>query len=39
VAYSLTEDARERLQSSRIRARLARLYGRLAGRPASEPVA
>jgi len=39
VAYSLTEEARERLQSSRIRARLARTFGRVLGRPASEPVA
>ena len=39
VAYSLTEEARERLQSSRIRARLVRTFGRMLGRPASEPVA
>jgi len=39
VAYSLTEEARERLQASRIRARLARTFGRVLGRPASEPVA
>jgi len=39
VAYSLTEEARERLQSSRIRARLVRTFGRVLGRPASEPVA
>jgi hydrophobe/amphiphile efflux-1 (HAE1) family protein len=39
VAYSLTEDARARLQSSRMRARLGALYGRMLGRPASEPIA
>jgi hydrophobic/amphiphilic exporter-1 (mainly G- bacteria), HAE1 family len=38
VAYSLTEEARERLRTSRIRARVARLFGRLLGRPASEPI-
>jgi HAE1 family hydrophobic/amphiphilic exporter-1 len=39
VAYSLTEEARERLRGSRLRARLARVFGRLLGRPATEPVA
>jgi hydrophobe/amphiphile efflux-1 (HAE1) family protein len=39
VAYSLTEEARERLRSSPMRARVARLAGRVLGRPASEPVA
>ncbi len=39
VAYSLTEEARERLQASPIRARAARLFGRLIGRPATGPVA
>ncbi len=34
VAYSLTEEARTRLQSSRLRAFLGRLIGRLSGRPA-----
>jgi HAE1 family hydrophobic/amphiphilic exporter-1 len=36
VAYSLTEDARERLQTSRVRARAARLVDRLLKRPAAE---
>jgi HAE1 family hydrophobic/amphiphilic exporter-1 len=36
VAYSLTEEARERLQRSRVRARLARIFGKLIGRPAAE---
>jgi len=39
VAYSLTEEWRDRLQSSRIRARVAGALGRLLGRPASDPVA
>jgi HAE1 family hydrophobic/amphiphilic exporter-1 len=39
VAYSLTEEARERLHESRIRAQAARILGRLLGRPASEPIA
>jgi HAE1 family hydrophobic/amphiphilic exporter-1 len=39
VAYSLAEEARERLQASRLRARLARVVGRMLGRPASEPIA
>jgi HAE1 family hydrophobic/amphiphilic exporter-1 len=38
VAYSLTEEARERLQRSRVRAVVARVFGRLMGRPAAEPV-
>jgi HAE1 family hydrophobic/amphiphilic exporter-1 len=38
VAYSLAEDARERLQASRVRARIARVAGRLLGRPASESI-
>jgi HAE1 family hydrophobic/amphiphilic exporter-1 len=38
VAYSVTEEARERLQTSRIRARLARTVDRLLGRAASEPI-
>jgi HAE1 family hydrophobic/amphiphilic exporter-1 len=36
VAYSLTEEARERLQASRIRAKLARILGKVIGRPAAE---
>ena len=36
VAYSLTEEARERMQTSRLRARLAQIVGRLVGRPAAE---
>jgi HAE1 family hydrophobic/amphiphilic exporter-1 len=36
VAYSLTEDARGRLQGSRIRARVARGLGRLLGRPVTD---
>jgi HAE1 family hydrophobic/amphiphilic exporter-1 len=39
VVYSLTEHARERLRTSRIRARVARISSRMLGRPASEPVA
>ena len=39
VAYSLAEEARDRLQTSRIRARLAGIFGRLLGRPAPDPVA
>jgi HAE1 family hydrophobic/amphiphilic exporter-1 len=39
VAYSLTEDARERLKTSKVRARLAKAFGRVLGRPASEPAA
>jgi HAE1 family hydrophobic/amphiphilic exporter-1 len=39
VAYSLAEEARDRLQASRIRARIARGVDRLLGRAASEPVA
>jgi hydrophobic/amphiphilic exporter-1 (mainly G- bacteria), HAE1 family len=39
VAYSLTEEARERLKTSRVRARVGRVLDRLLGRPASEPVA
>ena len=38
VAYSLTEEARERLQRSRVRTVVARVFGRLVGRPATEPV-
>jgi HAE1 family hydrophobic/amphiphilic exporter-1 len=36
VAYSLTEDARERLQSSRMRARAARILDRIMRRPAAD---
>jgi hydrophobe/amphiphile efflux-1 (HAE1) family protein len=36
VAYSLTEEARARLQRSRVRARVARIFGKLIGRPAAE---
>jgi HAE1 family hydrophobic/amphiphilic exporter-1 len=39
VAYSLTEDARARLQESRLRAALARVANRLIGRSATEPMA
>ncbi|HTM24400.1 MAG TPA: efflux RND transporter permease subunit [Vicinamibacterales bacterium] len=39
VAYSLTEEARERLKTSKVRARLGRVLDRLLGRPASEPAA
>ena len=35
---SLTEDARERLQASHIRARMTRVASRLLGRPASESI-
>jgi len=38
VAYSLTEQARDWLQTSKVHARLARIFGRLLGRPASETV-
>ena len=38
VAYSLTEEARERLKTSRLRAAFARIFGRLGKRPASEPI-
>ena len=37
VAYSLTEEGRERLQGSRVRALSGRVFGRLLGRPAIEP--
>jgi HAE1 family hydrophobic/amphiphilic exporter-1 len=36
VAYSLTEEARERLQGSRVRARAARVLDRLMKRPAAD---
>jgi HAE1 family hydrophobic/amphiphilic exporter-1 len=38
VAYSLAEEARVRLQTSRLRAAVARIAGKLIGRPADEPI-
>ncbi len=38
VAYSLTEEARIRLQSSRVAAAAGRWAGRLIRRPAADPL-